>query len=179
MSKKTSSRRQRIRTDLPDRAMNLEEVKEAIRSSTQTSAVYVGSDSQRFKDGKQWKAVYVTVVVIHMSSSKGAKIFWDCKSEIDYGSRRMRLMNEVYKTVAIAQEIVDDVGDRPFQIHLDINRDPNARSNEVMAEAIGYVRGVLDIEPVLKPGPGSRQIDYPVAASAAADRLATKKAIWH
>lgn len=163
-----------------DRQMDLEEVKEVIRNSSQETAIFVGCDSQRYKDIVGWKAVYVTVVVIHHDSSHGAKIFWDCSTEHDYGHRRLRLMNEVYKSVAVAQEILDDVGTRPFQIHLDINRDPNAKSNEVMAEAIGYVKGVLGLDPILKPKDDEvLSKDYPIAASAAADRLATSKAFWN
>jgi len=157
--------------------INIEEVKDMILTSTPETAVYVGCDSQRFKEDDVWKVVYVRAIVIHKDSCHGAKIFWDSSVEIDYGSRRLRLMNEVYKATEIAMEIADIVGNRPFQVHLDINRNPIYESNVVMSEAIGYVRGMMGMDPVLKSD--DPRADYPIAASAAADRFATRKAIWH
>jgi predicted RNase H-related nuclease YkuK (DUF458 family) len=63
-----------------------------------------------------------------------------------------------------ATEIIDCIGDRHMEIHLDINTNEKHKSSVAVKEAIGYVRGSLNIEPKLKP--------YSFAATHAADHLA-------
>jgi predicted RNase H-related nuclease YkuK (DUF458 family) len=75
----------------------------------------------------------------------------------------MRLVNEAYKAVDIASQIMDVVGDRHFELHLDLNSNPKYKSNTAVKEALGYVIGVLGFDAKLKP--------YAWASSTAADRL--------
>jgi len=56
--------------------------------------------------------------------------------------------------------IADVVGERPFEVHLDINPNPDHRSSMIVKEAVGYVLA-QGLKPVLKPDA--------VAASAVAD----------
>lgn len=140
---------------------DIEEVREFIRSSSPESAVYVGCDSRQFKE----KTVFVTVVVVHINSNHGAKIFWRVDKVRRINSIRQRLLEEVNRAVYTALMIVDAVGDRPFEVHLDINPNPDHRSSVIVKEAVGYVLA-QGLKPVLKPDA--------VAATAVADFFAEK-----
>jgi len=160
------------------KVLDIKRVIEEIRNSSNESAVYVGCDSQRFKEGNSWYIVYVTAVVIHKDQAHGANILYGSEIVKDYsGSLHERLFNEAMKAVAVAMELQPIVEGRTFQVHLDINKNPDHKSNSVMSSAIGYVKGCLGLDPVLKSD--DPMADYPIAASAAADRFATKKAVYH
>ena len=75
----------------------------------------------------------------------------------------MRLMNEVYKVAELYHNIADIIGEREVQIHLDINPSEMHNSSIVIQQAVGYIRGVCNVEPKVKP--------QAFAASYAADRL--------
>lgn len=137
---------------MKEHVMDMEEVKKAISETTQETAVYIGCDSARFTNRDRVKMVaYVTVVVLHFNSNAGGKVYKRVDIQRDYGSLKERLMNEVYYAANLAYELVDTIGDRPFEIHLDLNLDPRHRSNVAVKEAIGYVKGMLGFAPILKP----------------------------
>ena len=143
-----------------------EEVRKIIKESPITSAVYIGCDSRRFRHMKRWFAAYSAVVVIHQESSKGCRVFHSHDVQLDYGDVRTRMINEVNYAVQMASDIADVVGDRKFEIHLDINPDPVHASNKAMTQAVGYVKGMGYI-PRIKP-------NAPIA-STAADYAAQQK----
>lgn len=133
-----------------------EEAKQAILESSETSSVYIGADSIRFKKGKkgqkpEWWAKYSVVVIVHKDSRKGSKIFHMSYVERDFGQLRQRLMTEVQYAVACAQELVDVIGNRNWAIHLDINPDPKYKSSVAVKEALGWVKGMFGRDAVIKP----------------------------
>lgn len=125
---------------------NIEEVREFIKNSSDNSAIYVGCDSRQFRS----KTIFVTVVVVHINSNHGAKIFWQVDRVDRINSIRQRLMEEVNRAVYTALMIADVVGERPFEVHLDINPSPDHRSSVIVKEAVGYVLA-QGLKPVLKP----------------------------
>lgn len=129
------------------RALDMQEVIDAIKNSSQDTRVYVGADSKRVKK----KVVYVTVVVLHLDGNKGGRIFKEITVEPYYGNIKQRLMNEVYKAIGIAYQLVDHLEGRAFEIHLDLNPDPKHKSNVAVKEAVGYVYGTFGFKPKLKP----------------------------
>lgn len=146
----------------------LEDVKDYIVSTSGTSKIYIGCDSDVVKKGKNvWFADYYLVVVIHHNGRNGCKIFGFKDSERDYTvdkkKPRHRLMTEVYKAVDLYLKLEDAIGDREVEIHLDINPNKKHNSSVVVQEAIGYVRGTCDIVPKIKP--------EAFAASYCADRM--------
>jgi len=146
--------------------LNIEHVKEFIKKSSKETGIYIGCDSKvTTKKGKR-VSIYVAVIVIHYDSNNGAKIFKMVKVEPDYGNMRQRLMREVYIAAEIAYELADSVGERPFEIHLDINPNPDFKSSAVAKEAAGFIMGMLGIKANLKPNA--------LAASFAADRYAVQ-----
>lgn len=147
--------------------MDMEQVKTFIRNSSMESAVYVGCDSHKTtKNGKR-ETVFITVVVIHIDSCKGGKVFSRTDILPDFKNNRERLMKEVELAVMVAYEVADVVGERPFEVHLDLNPNPNHFSSTCVKEAIGWVKG-MGMTPVIKPDSW--------AANACADRLAVKTA---
>lgn len=132
-------------------AQAYEKAKEAIRNSSSTSAVYVGCDSIRFKKSGRWFARYSVVVVLHVDGRHGCQLFHKTEVHPDYGNLHQRLMTEVGYAVEVASDLAEVIGERPFQIHLDINPNPKHKSSIAVKEAIGYVRGTMGFDPVLKP----------------------------
>ena len=147
--------------------LNLEEVKEFIQNQPLTSKIYIGGDSERFRFNDAWYADYTIVVVIHIEGKHGCKIFGETIRERDFDQRkdkpRYRLMNEVYKIAELYIKLADVLEDRDVEVHLDINPDEKFGSSCVINEAIGYIKGMCNVIPIVKP--------YAFAASGAADRF--------
>ena len=142
---------------------NVEEVREAILNSSPKSKVYVGCDSKR---GKKGKVRFATVVILHIDGKHGGRLFSLVEEEQYYDDPKkpkMRLLAEAYKAVGVANDIMEAVGDRDFELHLDLNTNPKHRSNLAVKEALGYVLGMLGLDAKLKP--------EAFAASSAGDRL--------
>ena len=142
------------------------EVAQYIEQQGPDTKIYIGGDSHRFLKEGRWFAEYTMVVVVHKDAKHGCKIFGENSVEPDYDSvknkPRLRLMNEVYKIADLYLELNDIIGDRPIEIHLDINAKEEAGSSCVVQQAVGYIRGVCHVVPMTKP--------RAFAASCAADR---------
>jgi predicted RNase H-related nuclease YkuK (DUF458 family) len=149
------------------KTINIEEVKEFIESQSPETKIYIGGDSERFLIGKDWYADYTLAIVVHINGNNGCKIFGEVHRERDWDQKknrpRMRLMNEVYKIAELYHKLHDVLEERDVQIHLDINPDEMHGSSCVINEAVGYIRGMCNVIPMVKP--------KAFAASYAADRL--------
>lgn len=128
-----------------------EEAKQAILDSSKESSVYIGTDSIRFKKNGQWHAKYSTVIVLHIDSKKGCRLFHESVDMPDYGNLKQRLLTEVQFAVMAASEIIDVLGDRHLEVHIDVNPDPKHKSNVAVKEALGWVRGSLGLDAKIKP----------------------------
>lgn len=146
--------------------INIAEVVKFINDHGPKTKVYIGSDSERILVGKQWFADYMTVVLVHINGKHGAKVFGAINRERDYDHKKnrpsQRLMTEVYKTAELYLELASHITN-DIEIHLDINPDEKHGSSCVISEAIGYIKGVCDVQPKVKP--------HGFAASNAADHL--------
>ena len=147
--------------------MDYDEVRKYIEASSLTTAIYIGCDSQRHRKNKKSYASFARTVIVHIDGKHGCKVFGDVVVEPDYGNMRQRLMKEVEFVLQIFEEIYLSCGDRPFEVHIDVNPNPTFKSNVVISEAIGWVRGVTGIEPIVKPDA--------FAASHCADRGAKRR----
>lgn len=131
-----------------------EAAKEAIRQSSADSSVYIGCDSIRFKKQGVWYAKYATVVVVHKDSCHGCSIFYDSQTIRDFGQGteglKNRLLTETNYALMAATDILDVLGDRRLEVHLDLNNDPKHKSNVAVKEAMGWVMG-MGFTPVIKP----------------------------
>jgi len=147
--------------------INIEEVKAFILAQSPETKIYLGADSERSRINGVWYADYTVAVVIHIDGCHGCKIFGDFKRERDYDQRKdkptLRLMQEVYKVSEMFHKLADVIEDRHVEVHLDINLDQRYGSSCVVQQAIGYIKGTCNVEPMVKPNA--------FAASYAADRL--------
>ena len=147
---------------------DLEKVREFIRDTSSTTSIYIGADSERYRGrNDDWYADYTVAIVIHMDSSRGCKVFGKVDTERDYDRRHdrpaTRLMNETYRAAQMYLDLIDVIGDRHCEVHLDINPDEMHGSSCVIQQATGYIRGMCGFAPKVKPEAFS--------ASYAADRL--------
>lgn len=149
------------------KSINIEEVKAFVESQGPSTKIYIGGDSERFMIGKDWYADYTLAIVVHIDGKHGCKIFGEVQRERDWDQKknrpRMRLMNEVYKIAELYQKLHEVLEDRDVEIHLDINPDEMHGSSCVINEAVGYIRGMCNVVPMVKPNA--------FAASYCADRL--------
>lgn len=144
----------------------LEEVKDFIAQSSESTKIYFGADSSRFKSKGKWHATYTIVVVIHKDGCKGAKVFGYSETEPDYDKKfnrpAYRLLMETHKVSELFLNLTDFIQNRQVEIHLDINPNILHGSSCAVQQAVGYIKGVCNIYPKLKP--------EAFAASYAADR---------
>ena len=147
--------------------LDIQEIKSFIESQSPETKIYLGADSERYKNNGKWYADYTIAVVVHIDGCHGCKIFGEVQTELDYDAKNskpsMRLMNEVYKVAEVYQKLVDVIGDRQVEIHLDINPNERHNSSIVIQQAVGYIKGMCNVIPMVKP--------KAFAASYAADRL--------
>ena len=129
----------------------IEQAKQAILDSSPESSVYIGCDSIRFKKNKMWYAKYSTVIIVHMDSKRGCKLFHESVDMPDFGNLKQRLLNEVQMAVLAATSIIDVLGDRHMELHLDINPNPKHKSSIAIKEALGWVKGSLGLDAKVKP----------------------------
>lgn len=150
------------------REFNLEEVRQFIRESSESTCIYIGADSERYL-GKNdnWYADYTVAIVVHLDGSRGCKVFGKVDTERDYDAKHnrpsTRLMNETFRAAQMYLDLIDAIGDRHAEVHLDINPDEMYGSSCVIQQATGYIRGLCGFAPKVKPEAFS--------ASYAADRL--------
>ena len=149
------------------RKIDIAQVKEFIEPQSSSTKIYLGADSERMKRNGRWYADYTLAIVVHIDGCHGCKIFGEVQTEPDFDYKAskpsMRLMNEVYKVAELYQKLVDAIGERDVEIHLDINPDLKHNSSIVIQQAVGYIKGVCNVVPMVKPNA--------FAASYAADRL--------
>lgn len=135
--------------------MNFDDVKAFINEQSPETKIYIGGDSERLKINGKWYADYTIVVVVHIGSNKGCRVFGQVERELDYDQRAdkpaMRLMNEVIKTANLYLALADCFDERKVEIHIDINPDEQHGSSCVVQQAIGYIKGTCNVVPLVKP----------------------------
>lgn len=130
-----------------------EDAKKAIEESSLESSVYVGCDSVRIQKNKVWYIRFCTVVVLHLDSSKGCKIFYNIRREREYAYNiRQRLLQEVMEATNTAYDLLEHIGPRKLEVHFDLNSSPKHKSNVAVKEALSYARSMLPNVPArIKP----------------------------
>jgi len=149
------------------KAINIEEVRQFILNQSENTKIYIGGDSERFLIDGKWHADYTLAVVVHIDGKHGCKIFGEVQRERDWDQKkdkpRMRLMTEVMKIAELYLKLNDVLEDRYVEVHLDINPNELYGSSCVINEAVGYIKGMCNVVPIVKPNA--------FAASYCADRL--------
>jgi len=146
--------------------IDYDELEQYLLTVPENSKIYIGCDSVSYRRGDEWWADYYKVVVVHKACAHGCKIFGEVETERDYNHNKKRptyrLMNETYKVAALYLELAK-ITEKEIEVHLDYNADKKYASNLIVDQAIGYIRGVCNVVPLIKPSA--------FAASYAADRL--------
>lgn len=146
---------------------NLAEVREFIYNQSPETKVYLGVDSERVIHENKWCVDYTVAVVVHIDGKHGCKVFGYIEREPDWDQKKnkpaLRLMNEVYKVANLFNELSEVLQDRHVEVHLDLNPNERYASNQVVQQAVGYIRGTCNLDPQVKP--------QAFAATYAADRL--------
>lgn len=144
----------------------IEKIKDyLVNHTTNRCKIYIGTDSKRYRKDNVWYAKFATAVVIHREGNHGCKVFVIQSTERDYDAKKSkpmnRMMTETYKTTEVYEALKSTLGTKQVEIHLDINPSEIHGSNCALTQAVGYIRGVCDINPKVKP--------FALAASFAAD----------
>jgi len=150
------------------KVIDIEAVKTFIMAQSAETKVYIGGDSERVHLKEGWVIDYTLAIVVHIDGNHGCKIFGEIQREDDLqwdkkSKPRMRLMSEVYKIAELYLQLADVLEDRDVEVHLDINPSEMHGSSCVINEAVGYIRAMCNVIPMVKP--------RAFAASYAADRL--------
>ena len=151
--------------------IDLQQVQEFIQAQSSDTKIYIGCDSECVRVDGLWYADYVLAIVVHINGNNGCKLFgevqrervWDTKP----GKPSLRLMTEVYKTSELYLKLAEVLDGRRVEVHLDINPDEQYGSSCVVQQAIGYIKGVCNVVPFVKPDS--------FAATYAADRFRSLK----
>jgi predicted RNase H-related nuclease YkuK (DUF458 family) len=147
--------------------MDIDQVAEFIRAQTLETRIYIGCDSERVKVDGAWYADYILAIVVHINGNNGCKLFGEVQRERDYdqkaGRPSQRLMTEVYKISELYLKLAEVLEGRDVEVHLDINPNEEHGSSCVISQAVGYIKGVCNVIPFVKPDA--------FAASYAADRF--------
>jgi hypothetical protein len=145
----------------------IDEIREFISQQSPETKIYIGCDSERTKINGVWHAVYTAAIVVHINGNNGCKLFGEVTRERDYDQKAnrpsTRLMTEVYKVSELYLKLEEVLDGREVEVHLDINPDEMYGSSCVISQAVGYIKGVCNVIPFVKPDA--------FAASYAADRF--------
>jgi len=99
--------------------------------------ILIGCDSQNFSD----KTIYAIVVALY-DKGKGAHVLYNRWKSQREPTRNVRLLNEVWYAVEVAEHLKNAGLPKVKWIDIDINPDPKYKSNEVLRQAVGMVEGM-------------------------------------
>lgn len=134
--------------------INIAEVAAFINDCSPETKIYIGVDSERFRLNGVWYVDYISAVVVHFDGKHGCKIFGAVDRERDFGQTaskpKMRLMGEVYRAADLYLELSKEVA-HDMEVHLDLNPNEMYGSNVAVQEAVGYIKGMCGVIPMVKP----------------------------
>lgn len=146
--------------------INAEEIQHFLEKCGPDTKIYFGADSEVIKVHGQKYFDVTVVVVIHIDGCKGCKVFAEISRHKDQdqvsGKPFTRMMKEAECVSELHTRLKDLFYDYEISIHLDISDRKTSGSSVAAQAAVGFVKGMTQVEPVLKP------LAY--AASYAADR---------
>jgi predicted RNase H-related nuclease YkuK (DUF458 family) len=126
-----------------------------IQNTSSDSKFYIGTDSKKYKKHGVWNARFTTVFAIHIDGKHGVKVFGYSETERDYSkdpkNQQYRLVQEAYKSCELYLRLADYLIDKDVEIHLDLNTNEQFLSHKAVKQSVGYVLGLTNITPKLKP----------------------------
>jgi predicted RNase H-related nuclease YkuK (DUF458 family) len=99
--------------------------------------ILIGCDSQN----KKQETIYAVVIGLY-TPGKGAHVLYSKFVTPREKENTVRLLNEVWFSVEIAESIKNELGISVTWIDIDLNPDPKYRSNQALSSAVGIVTGM-------------------------------------
>jgi predicted RNase H-related nuclease YkuK (DUF458 family) len=99
--------------------------------------IIISCDSQNRKR----ETIYAIVVGLY-TPGKGAHVLYSRFNTSRERENTVRLLNEVWFSVEIAEQINNELGIKAKWIDIDINEDKKYKSNEILRSAVGLVEGL-------------------------------------
>lgn len=99
--------------------------------------ILIGCDSQ---NRKQF-SIYAIVIGLYRPG-KGAHVLYNRFSTVRERENVVRLLNEVWHSVEVAEQLKNELGITATWIDIDLNPDPKYKSNQALASAVGVVTGM-------------------------------------
>lgn len=151
------------------RSFSLEKFKSFLEAQSPETRVYIGADSERLRIRGKKLVEYCVAVVVHIDGAHGCKVFGEVVREEDTRERLDRPFNRMIREANQAidmylrlEDTMIECGFEP-EIHLDINPNEEEGSSCAVKAAVGMVKGICNVVPLVKPDA--------FAASFTADRL--------
>jgi len=98
----------------------------------------IGADSQSYEN----RVTKYGVVIALYTNGRGAHVVCTRETVPIEHNMQMRLMNEVWKSVEVAEFLKNNGLPKPKFIDIDLNPDPKYKSNLMLRQAIGLVEGM-------------------------------------
>jgi predicted RNase H-related nuclease YkuK (DUF458 family) len=99
--------------------------------------IYIGCDSQNHNG----TTTFATVIVLHQPN-RGGHVLYSKITIPRIQARYERLWKEIELSAETAHEIMENAGQTPDFIDIDLNPDPRFKSNSVLRQAVGLVEGM-------------------------------------
>jgi predicted RNase H-related nuclease YkuK (DUF458 family) len=106
-------------------------------SQNENVEILIGCDSQNRKK----ETIYAVVIGLY-KPGKGAHVLYTRFTTPRERDNISRLLNEVWFSTEVAEEIRNDSGVKASWIDIDLNPDPRYRSNQALSSAVGIVTGM-------------------------------------
>jgi predicted RNase H-related nuclease YkuK (DUF458 family) len=100
--------------------------------------ILIGSDSQCYSNKK---TIYGVVIALY-TKGKGAHVVCSRETVPMERNTSTRLLNEVWKSIEVAEYLKENGLPKPEWIDIDLNPDPKYKSNSVLRQAVGLVEGM-------------------------------------
>ena len=126
-----------FRTLTNRKTIDLVEYVKAYLNDNPDTELLVGCDSQNYA----YNTTYATVVALYKPKG-GANVLFNKEVLPVERVRQVRLMNEVWKSVEVAELLKNAGLPQVKYIDIDVNPDKRYKSNEVLRAAVGLVEGM-------------------------------------
>lgn len=107
-------------------------------STRENVEILIGSDSQCYGNKK---TIYGVVIALY-TKGKGAHVLCSRETVPMERNTATRLLNEVWKSIEVAEYLKENDLPKPTWIDIDLNPDPKYKSNTVLRQAVGLVEGM-------------------------------------
>ena len=125
------------RTLVGNKAVDVIDYVQAYLEAHQDVEILIGCDSQNRKK----ETIYAIVVGLY-KPGKGAHVLYSRFSTSRERDNTSRLLNEVWNSVELAEEIRKRTEIKAKWIDIDLNPDPKYKSNTALTSAVGIVTGM-------------------------------------